>query len=114
MRVLILESEDSDWSFGDAIRKLVEGKIAPLELDVRRVKRFYDILPASKGEYDVKLAFFFPSKEESAIAAPILLELLRSGVNVFFYFREDVGLHEEEILEQALSVFGLQPPNPPA
>ncbi len=114
MRVLIVESQDSDWSFADALKKFVDGKIAPLEIDIRRVQRFYDVLPAVKGDYDVKVVFFFPGKDEAAVAGPILVELLKSGAKVFFYFREDVGLHEEEILEDALAIFGLKPPTLPS
>jgi len=107
MRVLVIQSADSDWDFEEKIRESVEGKIAPLELDFQKVPRFYDALNAISSFYDMNIALFFPSKNEATMAAPILLELLKSGVRVIFYYSEDVGIYEDDILKAVMSFFGL-------
>ncbi len=107
MRVLVIQSADSDWDFEEKIRQAVEGKIAPLELDFRKVPRFYDTLRAISSSYDMNIVLFFPSKNEAVMAAPILLELLRSNAKVLFYYAEDVGVYEDDILKTVLSFFGL-------
>ena len=107
MRALIIQSADSDWDFEEKIRGSVEGKIAPLELDFKKVPRFYDVLNAVSSSYDMNIVLFFPSKNEATMAAPILLELLKSGARVVFYYSEDVGIYEDDILKAVLSFFGI-------
>ncbi|MDN5358657.1 MAG: hypothetical protein PWP76_500 [Candidatus Diapherotrites archaeon] len=106
MRVLVIQSKDSDWDFSEKIREAVEGKVAPLELEFKTVPRFYDTLRAVSSTYDLNIVLFFPRKEEAAVAGPLLAELLKTGAKVVFYFAEDVGVYEDEILSMVLSFFG--------
>ena len=107
MRIRILQSKDSGWDFSEKIRSAVEGKIAPLELDFKNLDRFYDVLTAVSRAYDLNIVLFFPKKEEAAIAGPILVELLKGGAKVIFYYAEDVGIYEEEILTAIFNEVGV-------
>ncbi len=107
MRVLIIQSADSDWDFEEKIRSAVDGKVAPLVLDFKKVPRFYDCLSAMKQDYDLNVVLFFPSKNEATMAAPILLELLKRGARVVFYYAEDVGIYEDEVVSRVASFLGL-------
>ena len=107
MRIRVIQSKDSGWDFSEKIRSAVEGKIVPLELEFKTVNRFYETVSAVSGAYDLNVVLFFPKKEEAAIAGPILLELLKSGAKVVFYYAEDVVVYEEEILAEVLSAVGV-------
>jgi len=106
MRVRVIQSRDSGWDFSEAIRSAVEGKVAPLELDFRTVERFYDTLSAVSGSYDLNIVLFFPRKDEAAVAGPLLVELLRTGARVVFYYAEDVGIYEEDVIRAVTGLIG--------
>ena len=107
MRIRVIQSKDSGWDFSEKIRSAVEGKIVPLELDFKNVNRFYDVITAVSRVYDLNIVLFFPKKEETAIAGPILVELLKGGAKAIFYYAEDVGIYEEDILAAVLGVIGV-------
>ena len=107
MRVRVVQSADADWDLSDKIREALEGKITPLELDFVTVKRFYQTVGAVDSSADVNIVLLFPRKEEAAIAAIVLDRLQSAGTKVIFYFADELGTYEDDILEMVQSAAGL-------
>ena len=107
MRVRVVQSSDADWDLSDRIRTELEGKITPLELDFVTVKRFYQAVDALDKMADVNVVLLFPRKEEAAIAATVLDRLQSAGAKVIFYFADELGTYEDDILEMVRSAVGL-------
>ncbi len=107
MRVRIVQSADADWDLSDKIRRELEGKVAPLELEFVTVKRFYQAIGALDDAADVNIVLLFPRKEEAAIAATVLERLQSVGAKVIFYFVDELGTYEDDILEMVQSAVGL-------
>jgi len=107
MRVRVIQSADADWDLSDRIRKDLEGKVTPLELDFVTVKRFYQAVEALDRSADVNIVLLFPRKEEAAVAAIVLDRLQSVGAKVIFYFADELGTYEDDILEIVRSAVGL-------
>ncbi len=104
VRVVIIESEDSDANLLEQIRAALEGKVEPLELEGRVVKFFYQIPDAIDPEADMNVALLFPKKEYGSIAAEVYRTLLERGVKVFFEWYENLPAMEDEIVEEVVKL----------
>jgi hypothetical protein len=110
MRVRVIQSADADWDLSDKIRSALEERITPLELEFETVPRFYMVGSAISSSADANIVLFFPKKEEAAIAGPILVELMKTGAFVIFYFADDLGVYEDDVIAAVCKVLGVPPP----
>ncbi len=106
MHVHVVQSRDADWDLSDKIRQALDGKIVPLELSFSEVSRFYQLPDALNKAADVNIALLFPRKEEACIAAETLRELRELGVKVVFYFADELGTYEDDIIADVLGLLG--------
>ncbi len=106
MHVHVVQSRDADWDLSDKIRQALDGKIVPLELSFSEVPRFYQLPDALNNAADVNIALLFPRKEEACIAAGTLQELRRRGAKVVFYFADELGTYEDDIIADVLGLLG--------
>ena len=102
VRVVIIQSEDSDVDLVEHVRAAVEGKIKPLEIDGRVVRFFYQIPEAVDPDADMNIALLFPKKEYGAVAAEVYRTLLDRGAKVFFEWYENIPAAEEDIVEEVV------------
>lgn len=100
MRVVIIQSKDSDADLLGQIRAAVEGKVEPLEIDGRFVSFFYQMPDAVDPDADMNIALLFPKKEYGAVAAEVYRTLLDRGAKVFFEWYENLPATEEDIVEE--------------
>ncbi|NPA76965.1 MAG: hypothetical protein GXN93_04405 [Candidatus Diapherotrites archaeon] len=106
MHVRIIQSRDVDWDLSDKIRSALEDKIAPLELDFAMIDRFYNVPDAINASADVNIALLFPRKEEAPIAAETVRELREKGAKVVFYFSDELGTYEDDVIAAILRMLG--------
>lgn len=104
MRVVIVQSRDSDEDFFERIRSAVEGQIAPLEVERRDVDFFYELPGALDRGADMNIVFLLPRKEYGPIAAEVFRLLVEAGAKVIFEWYENVPAAEEDLLKKAIAL----------
>ncbi|HID09367.1 TPA: hypothetical protein EYP13_04005 [Candidatus Micrarchaeota archaeon] len=100
MRVVIIQSRDSDVDLVERIRAAVEGSVEPLEIEGRTVCFFYQIPEAVDPDADMNIALLFPRRVYGAIAAEVYRVLVERRARVFFEWYENLPAAEDAIVDE--------------
>ena len=108
MKVNIILHRSSDlMDLEEQIRKGIEGKVEPLDLNITWVETCFDILEGIDDSAHLNIVFLAPKRGMEPLLTPVMDRLLDRGVKIFFAWYDDAPSMVEDFQSYVLRLLGV-------